>query len=97
MDECNGYLYEKGVFLMYLGMVFELRHQFDRSLTFDSDVLRRRFFHRWKARTLSFPSVPISLNLDITVKSYGRIELVSQYQETSTKRQKSHTHTRVWV
>ena len=82
---------------MNLGIVFELRHQLDRSLTFDSDVLRRRFFHRWKALTLSFQSVPISLNLDITIKSYDRIELVPQYKENTTKRQKSHTHTRVWV
>ena len=44
------------------------------AISFDGDVHFRKFFHRWKALTLSFRSVQESLKMDITIKSYCDFE-----------------------
>ena len=47
---------------------------FEIAISFDGDVHFRKFFHRWKALTLSYPLGEKLSKTDITIKSYGRFE-----------------------
>ena len=61
------------------------RSWLDSSITFDGDVLRRRFLNRWKAESQGFPSVQESASEDITMKSYGRIESTTKSDRSLAK------------
>ena len=69
------------------------------AIPFDGDVLRRRFFNRWKALTLSFPSVQKSASEDISIESYGHFKSESPISEIPWKSQKlwSSSKTRVKI
>ena len=49
------------------------------SVTFDGDLRFRRFFHRWKALSLSFPTVKESSKTEITIESYGPFEITQAH------------------
>jgi len=55
-----------------------LSHQQDSTTTSCGDILRCYFWHRWKAESLRFASVPKLASEDITARSCGRIFLVAR-------------------
>ena len=71
-----GYGYEFCHIFVNSYNVLKSRYRFDSVTTFGGDVLRRWFFRRWKAESRGFPSAKESASEDITIKSYGQIELV---------------------
>ena len=60
-------------------MIFEhfidFLSNFEMAITIDGDVLRRRFFNRWKAETLSFSICSFLLNLDLKRGTKSRFRI----------------------
>ncbi len=69
--------FAEGVDLRISAEGVDLRPQLDLLITFDSDVLRRRFKKRSKAESEGFPISKESASEDIAIESYGDFELVS--------------------
>ena len=70
---------------MNFWLILWILANFKIDITFDCDVLRRWFLNRWKALTLSFPSVQESTSEDITIESYGDFKFESPISEYSWK------------